>query len=147
MNLKDDVNFGFGKLILEHTAAGTPEIKQTLLEIVLSKLQDEGMIKDSDEKIRAMSALDEAIVNAIFHGNKKDPSKNIHIRLYTDNNRWGVCIEDEGDGFDYKKALKRKADDDKLSEHGRGIIIIMKQMDSVEYFDNGNKLFMTRDLS
>ena len=45
-------------------------------------------------------AVEEAIVNAIKHGNKLDPNKRVHIEAAITPKQAEICIEDEGPGFD-----------------------------------------------
>ena len=51
-------------------------------------------------------ALEEAIVNAIKHGNQMDPTKCVHVRYYILTDRFEVSVTDEGAGYDhqYKKS-------------------------------------------
>lgn len=44
-------------------------------------------------------AIEEAIVNAIKHGNKRDPDKSVQISWSVDAGRVCVTVEDEGSGF------------------------------------------------
>ena len=45
-------------------------------------------------------ALEEAIVNAVRHGNRNDPTKTVRIRYRLDAEQFLIEIEDEGHGFD-----------------------------------------------
>src|SRR5262249_2203052 len=44
-------------------------------------------------------ALEEALVNAIKHGNKMDRAKRVHIKYSVTPDRFDVRIADEGTGF------------------------------------------------
>ena len=56
-------------------------------------------IKDAD----AMQiAFEEALTNAIVHGNNNDYSKNVNISFNIKQNMLEISIEDEGSGFNYK---------------------------------------------
>jgi len=43
--------------------------------------------------------ISELIKNAVKHGNKKDPSKNVHVWFSFDESNARVIVQDEGDGF------------------------------------------------
>ncbi|TGK01111.1 PAS domain S-box protein [Leptospira semungkisensis] len=62
--------------------------------------------------------------------------------------RIGFEIEDQGDGFDFKKVLN--LDGDKLNEesytHGRGIMMTRKVFDVVKFNDKGNKVLLIKYL-
>src|ERR1043166_6010069 len=47
-------------------------------------------------------ALEEAMVNAIKHGNKLNPKKQVHVEFAITPTRAEIIIEDEGRGFDRK---------------------------------------------
>lgn len=134
----------FGKLVLENSVQSTPNAKQVLLDQILSKLDENGMIPDKNENVRVLSALDEAIVNSMRHGNKMVSAKKLHVKLFVDSDKWAIFIEDEGDGFDYSNMEKFLSSDDPFSGYGRGINIMNEQVDSLTYFGKGNKLYMVR---
>ena len=90
-------------------------------------------------------ALIEALANAVVHGNRQDPCKSVQI--------CGVCersedpllaITDQGDGFDNNLVPDPTAEDNLLSKHGRGILLISRLMDSLEFRLNGRQLIMRK---
>ena len=83
--------------------------------------------------------LHEALVNAVKHGNKLDPSKIIRVkRIITP--KWCVWqIEDQGKGLpneNRKFSLPKKID----SINGRGLFIIHECFDDVRWSPKGNRL-------
>ncbi len=75
--------------------------------------------------------LSEAFTNALVHGNKKDPRRNIIIKLAINDTEVCAEIEDEGQhGLEY---IKRRQPPDLLSEGGRGIDLMELYSDSVEF--------------
>ena len=83
--------------------------------------------------------LHEALVNAVKHGNKLDPSKIIIVKRIITPNWWVWIIQDQGKGMDNNKRKfnlpKRK---DSIS--GRGLFIIHECFDDVRWSPKGNKL-------
>lgn len=79
--------------------------------------------------------LDELLTNAIEHGNKYNISKKVVINYRFQNLESELFIEiaDEGDGFLPEKL--KEIDND--SERGRGIFIVRKLADSLEYSEDG----------
>ena len=83
--------------------------------------------------------LHEALVNAVKHGNKLDPTKVIRVkRIITP--KWCIWqIQDEGKGLPFRNRkfnLPKKVD----SINGRGLFIIHECFDDVRWSPKGNRL-------
>ena len=90
-------------------------------------------------------ALHEALANAVVHGNRQDPRKSVQICGGCE--RSGdllLAITDQGDGFDHNLVPDPTAGDNLLSKHGRGILLISRLMDSLEFRLNGRQLIMRK---
>ncbi len=87
------------------------------------------------ESIRLI--LDEAIINAMEHGNLWDPEKKISVIIKKTENSIKVMISDEGDGFQFSKNFFQAPPS--LSERGRGIHLI-KFLCSAEWQNNGSTI-------
>jgi len=74
-------------------------------------------------------AISESFNNAMIHGNKWDPDKNVHVRLAVKKDFIDADIIDEGTG-DIKR-LKERKPSDLLAEGGRGIELIETFSDRV----------------
>lgn len=99
-------------------------------------------IKDAD----AMQiAFEEALTNAIVHGNNNDYSKNVNISFNIKQNMLEISIEDEGSGFNYK-AIKIN-NDNVYRKNGRGILLISLYTDSFHFEDYGRKIVMNKYIS
>lgn len=68
--------------------------------------------------------IDEAITNAMEHGNKWNPYKQIAVVIWVGKISLNISIEDEGDGFDFKNYKSEYVQGDKLSTRGRGLALI-----------------------
>lgn len=99
-------------------------------------------IKDAD----AMQiAFEEALTNAIVHGNNNDYSKNVNISFNIKQNMLEISIKDEGSGFNYKSI--KTNDDDVYKKNGRGILLISLYTDSFHFEDYGRKIVMNKYIS
>lgn len=90
-------------------------------------------------------AVDEALVNAILHGNALDPTKRVrfHCRLAPQKVR--VEIIDEGAGFD-PDSLPDPTSPCRLGcPSGRGVMLMRTFMSRVEFHDRGNHVVMEKD--
>ena len=84
--------------------------------------------------------LNEAISNAMEHGNGWNPEKNITVQIYHKDNSIQIFIEDEGTGFDYNYIESREPVWQPASINnirGRGIFIL-KQLCDIEWINRGN---------
>lgn len=89
-------------------------------------------------------ALEEALVNAIKHGNRMSPEKSVEIKCWISDERVRIEIQDEGEGFD-----RQDVPDPTLVENlerpcGRGIMLMGAFMNLIEYNDQGNKVTLEK---
>jgi len=90
-------------------------------------------------------ALQEALANAVVHGAKEDPSKNVECIVACDEER-GILIvvRDPGEGFDPKTIPCCTVGENVYSNHGRGIFLINQLMDEVQFRKNGTEIHMVK---
>jgi serine/threonine-protein kinase RsbW len=79
----------------------------------------------------------EAANNAILHGNKLDERKSVSIVFSIDASKLKIKIEDEGNGFDYKNVPDPTAPENIENVNGRGIFLMEKLSDRIEFTRNG----------
>jgi len=92
-------------------------------------------------------ALEEALVNAIKHGNQYDPNKQVQIRYRFVNQpplRFEIIITDEGAGFDPEDVPDPTAEENLERTCGRGLMFMRHYMSAVEYNAVGNSVQMTK---
>jgi serine/threonine-protein kinase RsbW len=89
-------------------------------------------------------ALEEALVNAIIHGNNLCPNKSVSVtcRLATD--RLWVCITDEGAGFSPENVPDCTDEENLDRPCGRGIMLMRCYMSDVKYNARGNCVEMEK---
>ena len=102
---------------------------------------DEGIVFD----IRL--CIEEAVRNAMVHGNQFDKRKAVRIVYWVDEGALHIEIEDEGAGFDHAASADPTIAPNLLKNSGRGVYLIGKLMDKVEYNDKGNKITMIKRLN
>ena len=90
-------------------------------------------------------ALQEALANAIHHGAANDPNKTIDVKVACEADH-GVLIivSDPGDGFDPHEVPDPQQADNLYSDHGRGIFLINRLMDQVEFKRGGTEIHMRK---
>jgi len=79
----------------------------------------------------------EAANNAILHGNKLDEKKFVNISVIMETQKLTIKIDDEGNGFDYKNVPDPTAPENIENVNGRGIFLMEKLSDKIEFTRNG----------
>jgi len=89
-------------------------------------------------------ALEEAVINAMKHGNKMDKAKKVAITCSVTDKECVISVEDEGEGFD-PSAVPDPTEDSNLElPHGRGLVLMRAYMDEVKYNEKGNRVVMRK---
>lgn len=86
---------------------------------------------------RLYLAVNEALINAIVHGNKLNPEKFIIIHFYNLTDKFHFKIQDEGSGFNTDSIPDPLSSDNLRKECGRGIFIIKHYTDNFYFENNG----------
>lgn len=89
-------------------------------------------------------AMEEAIVNAIKHGNQDDPSKFVEVSIQIARDQFRIQITDEGSGFNPSEVPDPTDDENLELPSGRGLMLMRSFMSFVEYNDCGNSVKMEK---
>jgi serine/threonine-protein kinase RsbW len=90
-------------------------------------------------------AMEEALVNAITHGNRSDTNRQVRVGCRISPRMVRIEIADEGQGFD-PAAVPDPTDPARLeSPGGRGVMLMKAFMSRVEYNALGNHVVMEKD--
>jgi anti-sigma regulatory factor (Ser/Thr protein kinase) len=106
---------------------------------LVSFLANEFGFPPEDSKVNLPLVMDEALSNAIVHGNKNRDDRKVHVRIYVSCHRFFVQVEDEGEGFESDDTEDPKALANLHKPSGRGIYLMRELMDRVT-FKNGGRL-------
>lgn len=87
-------------------------------------------------------AVEEALVNAIKHGNQMDPAKTVQIRYQVLPERFDVCITDQGPGFDPNDVPDPTAPENLERPCGRGLLLMRYYMTEVSFANRGSTINM-----
>lgn len=139
-----------------------------LIEYISTCMQNVGVC-DEGEAMRVSIALDEALRNALYHGNleitsaQRDGDAEAYEKLllerrsllpYRERSLWvdvevevekaTIVIRDEGKGFD-PRTLPDPTDPENLDRvSGRGVLLMRSFMDEVTYNDKGNEVTLVK---
>ena len=111
----------------------------TILENLIEEIADKYKISD-DVFANMMTCLNEALNNAMLHGNKQDPNKKVIINAEVDGRRITWTITDEGEGFDYVHLADPTAPENLEALTGRGVFIIKHLADQCVFNAAGNEV-------
>jgi len=90
-------------------------------------------------------AYEEAVTNAIKHGNCNDRSRHVHIRYHVDPQRVVIMVRDEGCGFAPEKVPDPTTDENLERPCGRGIMLMSAYMTKLRYSPTGNEVWMLKE--
>jgi serine/threonine-protein kinase RsbW len=88
---------------------------------------------DGDELYWVVTALREALANAVRHGNRLEPERKVHLEYSVDGCEVLIRVEDEGDGFDVSSIPDPTSPENLLRPSGRGIFYMQQFMTRVEF--------------
>lgn len=100
-----------------------------------------GISKDNYGKI-LVSVL-EAVNNAIIHGNKNDNTKFVDIELELLKDVLKITVTDQGKGFKPLEVPDPTKQENLETLNGRGVFLMSKLADSIEFNRKGNSVKMT----
>ena len=106
--------------------------------LYFSQLQRNGLAVNISE-FNFRLALDEAVENAISHGNENDRGKKVFITIRAFQNKVDITIEDEGGGFKTAADTGAHLKDNPFSSHGRGLYLL-KRIGTIRWNEKGNKI-------
>jgi len=122
--------------------SSTPGAYQPIVDAVRGQMEQH---RWSEHDVFAVQlALVEALVNAIKHGNRLDPSKKVDVKCMLADDLIRIEIADQGGGFD-PAAVPDPTDPEHLERpSGRGIMLIRNFMSGVTFNEQGNHLIMEK---
>lgn len=89
-------------------------------------------------------ALEEALVNAIKHGNGMAPDKQVRVECKVTPEEVWVRITDEGAGFNPDEVADPTDDDNLEIPGGRGIMLMRAFMSLIQYNEIGNQITLVK---
>ncbi|MGL4421276.1 MAG: ATP-binding protein [Gemmataceae bacterium] len=92
-------------------------------------------------------AVEEALVNALKHGNQLDEAKKVFVRCDITTETFQIRIEDEGPGFNPGDVPDPTAPENLERPCGRGLLLIRNFMNEVQYHGRGNVVTMAKNRS
>jgi serine/threonine-protein kinase RsbW len=111
-------------------------------ERLLSRLESLGYSKEALHGVRL--SLEEALINAIKHGNQLAKDKRVYVRFRLDERSFDIEIRDEGPGFDPDDVPDPTAPENLERPCGRGLLLMRHYMTECDFIPPGNVCRMRR---
>lgn len=125
---------------LSKTIPSSKDIGHQVIEELLASLTENGW--DGSDFFHVQMAAEEALINAVTHGNKEDEDKVIEIEFKLNDKTAYLRFKDQGQGF-CPDDLPDPTDEEHLEVvHGRGVFLIRQMMTEVSYNESGNEVVM-----
>lgn len=109
------------------------------LRIVEKVIDDMSLELDLTDEVygNVLVATMEATNNAIIHGNKSDPNKQVKLEIIKNEQDLVIKIADQGPGFDYSHVPDPTAPENLEKINGRGIFLMKRLSDDIAFHDAG----------
>ena len=116
-----------------------------VLDVVAEEMAAAGYAEA--DRLGLRLALEEAIVNAIRHGNRGDPSRRVRVRFQVGPERVLAEVEDEGRGFYPELVPDPTAPENRDKECGRGLLLMRHYTTWLRYNRLGNCVTLCKERS
>jgi len=126
------------RLVFPSQLGQVPAVQKQIVEAA----EAHGFADDAVFAIRL--ALDEALTNAVRHGNASDPTKNVTVVYEVNAEQITIAIEDEGPGFDPGGLPDPTAIENLCRPHGRGVMLMKAYMSDVSFNKQGNRVTLVK---
>jgi serine/threonine-protein kinase RsbW len=104
------------------------ELAQNITELIVRT-----MAFPEDSECWITLAVREGVANAMIHGNKMDPNKQVTLRFEMATDKLTITVVDQGTGFDPTRVPDPLQTENLLKSSGRGLYYIRSFMDEVEF--------------
>lgn len=129
----------------EYAVRSVPDAVHDLAERIICGLREDLALSDRFV-FQLRLALDEALANALKHGNSFDPSKVVMARVKVDDEAVSLTVVDEGPGFDPGSVPDPRAEENLQRPGGRGVLLMESSVDRVIRNASGNSVTLIKRL-
>ena len=118
----------------------------SVVERMIEEVRDKYNVSE-DMYGNMLVAITEAVTNAIYHGNKSDPSKKVSVAILHNPHSITFTITDQGKGFDFYNLDDPTSPENLEKECGRGIFLMKHLADQLIFSENGRVVEMNFRIS
>lgn len=99
---------------------------------------------DGDAYFAIRLSLDEALTNAVRHGNGCESEKTVTVEYTIDQEEFRISVTDQGPGFQPHHVPDPTCDENLERPSGRGVMLMKAYMTRVDYNDAGNRVTLVK---
>jgi serine/threonine-protein kinase RsbW len=88
---------------------------------------------NEDDALNVGIAVREAVINAMLHGNRMDPSRKVEVSLQARPRSIRARVRDQGAGFDFGATPDPTVGDNLMRSSGRGLLVMRAFVDKVDF--------------
>lgn len=136
--MSNDWLWRFDRVIPSEASSGRMVLNEVLAELEVERWRQQDIFG-------VHLAMEEALVNAIQHGNGQDAAKHIHVVCLMSPERIHIEIADEGPGFDPHALPDPTCDQGIETPCGRGVMLMRAFMSRVEFNALGNRVVLEKE--
>ena len=125
-----------GKAMLRYTLPSNTEYVLGMVHMVAVLAMEFGF-SHADTTMNLPLAVDEALTNAIVHGNAGNPNKSVEVEVMIDAQMLRLKITDQGRGFRSENRRDPLDPNNLMTAGGRGVYLIEQVMDDVQWTRDG----------
>lgn len=101
----------------------------------------------TEDKMDLTLLLEEALTNAIKHGNQYDTSKVVELTIDHDGQgNITMVIKDQGNGFNPAHIRNLQENNEQMNDSGRGIFLMRQMADEVKFNERGNEITILKKI-
>ena len=127
---------------LDYTIQSDTEHGHEVLENIVAQVEEHGY--EGRDLFGLRLALEEAIVNAIKHGNQMDSNKQVFVGCQIGPDQVSVTIKDQGEGFDPEDVPDPTDEEHLENPFGRGLMLMRSFMNEIIFNDIGNQVTLIK---
>lgn len=149
---KEAVNYSleeapvYGELIYEHQFPSEVALVPAVIVRLVGLLDERGWLDQLHEP-KLNLCLDEALKNAVIHGNREEPAKVVETKMYQADQEVWIVISDDGGGFDPTSVPDPCNDIGVLNESGRGVYLLKHYTSTLAFWNGGRTVALCFSLS
>ena len=114
-----------------------------LVDWLMSLIAGSRCVEGSEDPVAL--AVQEALSNAMLHGNSLNAGKLVHVRCCCElETGVFIVVRDQGPGFDPSRVPNPLANENLTAEHGRGIYLMRLAMDEVSFERKGTEVHLRK---
>ena len=135
--MSDQDHWKYDKSLASDLDLGHAAIEELMIALNAAKWE-------GSDLFRIQMAIEEAVVNAIEHGNKRDTSKCVRLVFEVTPEKVVLDVKDEGAGFDHRNVADPTDDELVDKPRGRGVMLMRELMSEAIYNEIGNGVVMIK---